>query len=172
MWPPEVPGMNAWNPPPSHPAFLGALVPWWLTSCGDVGRGGSPPARCKRSAGGSVPDKCNHGQGCRWHAGARRRRPPGARTARRAIPACRAGGALAIPKRPRCRVGIGTVLRNGSQAHGSRANRATTATPRTTRAHRTSAANHGCLVACAHLITRASTPAISRFTNSSVKNHA
>ena len=42
----------------------------------------------------------------------------------------------------------GTVLRNGPQAHGSRANRATTAKPITTRARRTSVANHGGLVSC------------------------
>ena len=42
----------------------------------------------------------------------------------------------------------GTVLRHGPQAHGSRANRATTATPVTIRARRTSAANHGGLVSC------------------------
>ena len=55
---------------PSHPAFLGALVSWWFTSCGGVERGGCPPARCRRSAGGSVPDEGNHGQGCPYHTGA------------------------------------------------------------------------------------------------------
>ncbi len=76
-------------------------VSWWFTSCG--------PARCRMSAGGSVPDKGNHGQGCPCHTGARRRRPPGARTARRAIPACRIGcpcaaqAPFAIPTlEPRC----------------------------------------------------------------------
>ena len=56
-------------------------------------------------------------------------------------------GSAAHARRKRFRAG--TVLRNGPQAHGSRANRATTATPVTTRACRTSAANHGCLVSCA-----------------------
>ena len=58
-------------------------------------------------------------------------------------------GSAAHARRKRFRAG--TVFRNGPQAHGSRANRATTATPVTTRACRTSAANHGCLVSCAVL---------------------
>ena len=46
----------------------------------------------------------NHGQGCPYHTGARRRHPPGARTPRRAFPACRAGlpcAAQALPGRDR-----------------------------------------------------------------------
>ncbi len=89
---------------------------------------------------------------CRWRAGCRR----GMRchgdvesasvadgSQSRPLPA----GSAAHARRKRFRAG--TVFRNGPQAHGSRANRATTATPVTTRACRTSAANHGCLVSCA-----------------------
>ena len=89
---------------------------------------------------------------CRWRAGCRR----GMRchgdvesasvadgSQSRPLPA----GSAAHARGKRFRAG--TVFRNGPQAHGSRANRATTATPVTTRACRTSAANHGCLVSCA-----------------------
>ncbi len=42
---------------PSHPAFLGVLVSWWFTSCGGVGRGDTPPARCRRPTGAAGPNK-------------------------------------------------------------------------------------------------------------------
>ncbi len=103
------------------------LVPvagWWLA--GDA----AGPNKSKPRAGMPVP----HWRGAGTH-------PARGRLGEPSLPA----GPAAHARRRRCRAG--TVLRNGPQAHGSRANRATTATPVTTRARSTSTANHGCLVA-------------------------
>ena len=99
---------------------------------------------CRSRAGGwrgmrQGQTNSNHGQGCPCHPGASHGAgaDSSTRTARRAIPAGRIGcpcAAQALPHR------AGTVFRNGPQTHGSRVNRATTATPVTIRPRRTSAA--------------------------------